>query len=218
MTYLAPTFKSNSFTCPFCNTISEQKWDHNTIIHRDDKFIITSTIYPNSGYNTLSVSTCYHCKKFIIWLNDKIIDPIMSNIPLPNNDMPEIIKQIYNEAREVFPISRKSAAALLRLAVQRLFIELGEKGKNINDDIKNLVQKGLAPDVQKSLDILRVTGNNAVHPGEIDLDENIELTSKLFYLMNFIVEELITKPKEIEKLFSFLPEKDQDNIAKRDNK
>ncbi|WP_424033423.1 DUF4145 domain-containing protein [Methylocella sp.] len=49
--------------------------------------------------------------------------------------------------------------------MQKLCVELGEKGKNIDDDIANLVKKGLSPELQQALDILRVIGNEAVHHG-----------------------------------------------------
>ena len=51
---------------------------------------------------------------------------------------------------------------------------MGEKGKDINTDIGNLVKKGLPIKVQESLDILRVIGNEAVHPGQLDLKDDIK--------------------------------------------
>jgi hypothetical protein len=38
--------------------------------------------------------------------------------------------------------------------------------------------------VQQSLDIVRVIGNDAVHPGQIDLTDDIETATKLFVLIN----------------------------------
>lgn len=136
--------------------------------------------------------------------------------PLPNSDMEDQIKADYIEAGTVFSDSPRAAAALLRLALQKLCKQLGEKGENINEDIKKLVGKGLNPLVQKSLDALRITGNNAVHPGEINLEEEPEKVRKLFELLNFIANKMITEPREIESFYSALPEGARDAVKKRD--
>jgi hypothetical protein len=93
---------------------------------------------------------------------------------------------------------------------------VGGAGKNINDDIRTLVSKGLPVMVQQALDVCRVVGNNAVHPGEIQLNDTPEIAQSLFRLINIIVEEMITKPKEIEKIYTALPEAARNAIAKRD--
>ena len=41
--------------------------------------------------------------------------------------------------------------------------------------------------IQKALDFVRVVGNEAVHPGEINLDDNKELYSLIFCLIIFLI-------------------------------
>ena len=94
--------------------------------------------------------------------------PVSGQSPLPNVEMPRNVREYYTEAAEIISRSPRAAAALLRLAIQVLCKELGENGNNINDDIASLVAKGLPAVVQQSLDVVRVTGNEAVHPGQID--------------------------------------------------
>jgi len=101
--------------------------------------------------------------------------------------------------------------------VQLLCKELGEKGENINDDIKKLVSKGLPELVQQSLDIVRLTGNEAVHPGQIDTDDS-DVVLQLFNLTNVIVEYMVALPNKVSGIYSSLPENSIKTIAKRDNK
>ena len=132
--------------------------------------------------------------------------------------MPEDVKEDYEEARLVVEVSPRSAAALLRLALQKLMRHLGESGENLNDDIANLVKKGLPEKIQKALDALRVIGNNAVHPGELDLRDDKETALALFELLNMIVEVMITQPKKVNEIYDKLPKGAKEAIKKRDNK
>ena len=54
---------------------------------------------------------------------------------MPLEDMPQVVKELYFEARDVYSISHKSACAILRLAVQHLCKELGEDGTNKNYEL-----------------------------------------------------------------------------------
>lgn len=147
-----------------------------------------------------------------------MIYPKILFVEQPNQDLNEEIKEDYLEAANVLNDSPRSAAAILRLALQKLCKQLGEKGRNINDDIGELVKKGLNPTIQKSLDVLRITGNNAVHPGELNLKEDRDRVLKLFRLINFIAEKMITEPKEIDGLYQDLPENSKKDVEKRDGK
>ncbi|CUO14782.1 DUF4145 domain-containing protein [Clostridium paraputrificum] len=218
--YVAPSLEKDAFTCPYCNTLSQQNKEESEYWYNDfsKKFQFASVnMYVNRPF-TITITTCQCCKRYHIWYNDKILVPCTSNIPLPLDSMPDDIKQLYNEARDVFPHSKRATAALLRLALQKLCVYLGEKGKNINDDIASLVSKGLPVEVQKALDYVRVTGNNSVHPGEMNIEDDDNVCLRLFSMINFIVDRMIVQPKEIEDAFDFLPEKAKVAIEKRDKK
>jgi hypothetical protein len=122
----------------------------------------------------------------------------------------------FEEAGTVLGASPRGAAALLRLVIQKLCKHLGGKGEKLDDDIALLVDKGLDRRVQRSLDIVRVIGNNAVHPGKIDLRDDRDTALKLFGLVNLVVEIMITQPKHIEEMYESLPEGSRKAIEKRD--
>jgi len=82
-----------------------------------------------------------------------------------------------------------------------------EEGKNINTDIRSLVKKEvLSGQVVKVADTLRITGNNAVHPGQIVDEDFDKVAAKMFDLINFIVKKAITEPKELDELYQLMPE------------
>jgi hypothetical protein len=163
-------------------------------------------------------SECFHCKQFSIWLHDTIIYPNQSNTPAASEDLPVEIRPVYEEARSIVEKSPRGSTALLRLCLQMLMPHLGEQGKDINKDIASLVSKGLNPQIQKSLDILRVIGNEAVHPGEIDLNDNKDIALALFQIINSIVDQMISHPKAVKDLYSSLPAGKIEGIQKRDQK
>lgn len=104
---------------------------------------------------------------------------------------------------------------MLRLSIQILCKELGEPGVNINTDIGSLVRKGLPVLVQQSLDVVRVTGSDAVHPGQIDTDD-AETVNRLFGLINVIIEYMIALPNEVSGLYTGLPTNKLKGITDRD--
>ncbi|MBL7107635.1 MAG: DUF4145 domain-containing protein [Phycisphaerae bacterium] len=168
--------------------------------------------------NNLLLSKCYHCKKITVWVHDNIVFPAEKQGVLPNQDLPDDIIQDFEEARTILGLSPRGAAALLRLCIQKLCKFLGEKGKDLDKDIASLVGKGLNPLVQKSLDIVRVIGNEAVHPGVINLNDNRDTANQLFDLINSIADQMISHPNSVQKLYGQLPEEKRKAIEKRDEK
>lgn len=218
--YIAPQYNLNGFNCPNCNAFAEQNWSLKILVRHE--FTKPNGQKETGNYDfpkNFSTAKCSRCHGQSIWLDQKMIYPLTGNAPMPNLDMPDDVKNDYEEARSIVNLSSKGAAALLRLAVQRLCVHLGEKGKYINEDIKSLVKKGLPETMQQALDSVRVVGNNAVHPGQIDFDDDPETAHKLFGFINIIVDMLITQPKKIREFYDFkLPEGTKESIAKRDGK
>ncbi len=203
--YKVPEFQESSFNCPFCNAFAEQSW--------------SEVYYQSGGFRELDavdVCFCSHCRHYSIWYDGKMIYPDFSGIELPNEDLDKDVKEDYLEAASIVQKSPRGAAALLRLAIQKLVKQLGENGENLNTDIGNLVKKGLPVKVRQSLDALRVIGNESVHPGELDMKDDLGTASTLFKLVNLIAEKMITEPKEIDAIYKKIPESKKQQINERD--
>ncbi|WP_197739581.1 DUF4145 domain-containing protein [Vibrio taketomensis] len=182
--------------------------------HIEHDFKSSFSSFVPSGF---AIASCSACDGFSLWVEQQMKYPKTTSLPSPNEDLAHDIKDLYLEAASIIVDSPKGSTALLRLALQKLLKQVGKSGKNINNDIKELVSEGLSPKIQQALDLLRVVGNNAVHPGQINIDDNAEVAYKLFSILNFIAEELITKPKELESLYSdLIPEDTQEHIKQRD--
>ena len=204
--YSPPVFKEDGFHCPYCEVYADQSWSLGT---RNSMGRIIGE---------LTTAQCRHCFRYSLWVKGKMIYPRASCAPLPSEDMPQDVEDDFLEARNIVESSPRAAAALLRLAIQKLMVDIGEKGSNLNEDIGNLVKKGkLVEKVQKALDSVRVIGNNAVHPGQIDLKDDINTAITLFELVNMIVEIIITEEKKVNAIFNKLPKGAKAQIKKRNS-
>jgi hypothetical protein len=223
--YVAPEYNLKAFHCPHCGVYAKQSF------HNGKQFLGTD----KSLHFGLSI--CSHCGEKSVWREvweenqadsqssakssvskAELIFPDASIAPMPSEDMPQDIKDDYLEARTIVNRSPRGAAALLRLCVQKLMPHLGGGGKDINEDIKSLVGKGLPVEIQQALDALRVIGNESVHPGQMAVKDDKTSALQLFGLLNFIVEDRITRPKKIAEFYNTLPQDKRDAIAKRDGK
>lgn len=209
-TITAPSFRVPAFTCTHCHTMSQMDWAD--LYAHNFQFHISGILR----------CTCTNCNNFSLWsydpesTNGVLIFPLAVVAPDCSPDLPVDCRLDFEEARQICGKSPRGAAALLRLCLQKLLVHLGGAGKNIDDDIKTLVSKGLDPHIQQALDVVRVTGNNAVHPLEMNLEDDEDSVLVLFDMINLIVEERISRPKNIQNRFANLPEKARLAIEKRD--
>jgi len=185
-----------------------------------DVFIFPDGSHGGYSYQieNLFASKCFSFIGLSIWKSDKIVIPKSNFEFIPNEDLRDDIKEDFNEAAGIVNDSPRGSVALLRLCIQKLCVQVGQKGKNINDDIAALVKEGLSARIQQALDIVRVTGNNAVHPGQIDLKDDRATAVRLFELINIIADATISQPKQIAALYDNLPQASKDAIIKRDGK
>jgi hypothetical protein len=243
-----PTFGSDKFRCPHCTVVSQQTWfdsrraakstnalldhvfyDYRTNVSDYQQVTIVEFMQKAHEVNDrhmsefvpegFSVATCRACGNSTLWIDASLVYPRETPVDPPNQDMDADIRALYSEAVSIVVDSPRGATALLRLALQLLLKQLGKPGENINSDIRDLVSNGLSARIQKALDLLRVVGNNAVHPGQIDMNDNKEVALKLFQVLNFIADEMITKPKELDLLYSdVVPDEVKQHINERDGK
>lgn len=212
MRYTAPDKKLSAFTCPHCGVYAQMKYsEHN---FKEDEICITFDECIDT--NTTTLARCANCGNKIIWIKDEYVYPNLLPIS-PNKDMPNVVKVLYEEAGLIYTKSPRAACALLRLAIDRLCNELEETDRDINKNIASLVKRGISVEVQQALDIVRVVGNKAVHPGQIAFDvDSVETAETLFTLINLIVDRLISEPKRIDEMFDKLPENVKNAVKKRD--
>ena len=183
-----------------------------------DPFIEGAHVTSDFTLHNVYATECFACHRVALWVAEGVIYPPVRLGPAANVDLTEDIVRDFEEARQIVNLSPRGAAALLRLCVQKLCLLLGQPGKNIDADIAALVANGLPPMVREALDAVRVIGNEAVHPGQMDLSDDRNTAGKLFGLVNFIAEQMISNPKQILEIYEELPESKRAAIALRDGK
>ncbi|WP_236190833.1 DUF4145 domain-containing protein [Pseudomonas paraglycinae] len=215
--FVPPEFKNASFNCPHCHAFAGMSWEMLTI----------------GGFRSpigFIAAQCQSCKKRSIWrskalekvgdlsslLEADMVYPRLVSAAPAHPQMPELIRDDFEEARQVASISPRSAAALLRLCLEKLCQHLTGTTNKIDTQIADLVEKGLPRKIQQALDTVRVIGNEAVHPGTLDLRDSEKFVYPLFRLINLIIEDQIASPNAINDLFDLLPEEKRKGIEQRD--
>ena len=153
--YSLPEYQSDGFNCPYCNAYAKQTWA--ALSYGADQIGDQDYIYINEAH--VEVSICSRCESATFWLHEKIIYPTARMGPPANSDLPDNVKEMYEEASAIAGLSARAACALLRVAIEMLLKDLGhlKENSNINDSIGELVGAGVDKRVQQALDVVRVT-------------------------------------------------------------
>lgn len=185
---------------------------------------------PDNIWGDIARATCLACTEDSVWKKDDFLVPerslpfgtrqqekpsyvpvtrwVMiwpkeSNAPLAHEELPESLRQLHAEARAVLTDSPRAAAALLRLLMEKLLQDATGEAGNLNTQIGLLVKRGTFDQrLQETADTIRVSGNTAVHPAEIQSQgDTAEVALAMFELVNFLVEDLIARPGRITHLY-----------------
>ena len=121
--------------------------------------------------------------------------------------MPDSVKDLYIEASNIFSDSPRGGSAILRMALQHLIRHFGVQEKRLDHAIRELAKRtDFNEYVVKAADAIKITGNKAVHPGELSDADIDEIGSKMFGLLNYLVRQGITEPKKISDIYEQLPD------------
>ena len=218
--YVSPEYRKQAFTCPNCSVYSKHDWVWEWV---NETFGSFSSKHGGAGSNEIVneiwLCKCQNCGYVSFWYKKQLAWPLNVNVEPPLEGMPDDVKDLYNEARSIVQLSPKGSCAILRLALQILCNRLAgqDEKKKIDGAIKKLVENGLPSTLQKAMDTVRIIGDEAVHPGEINIDDNKDFAITMFRLINIIIEKMIVEPQEIDDRYNLMPSNKLEGIEHRDN-
>lgn len=154
---------------------------------------------------SLQLSKCHSCKAIAAWIGNRIVWPPMAQGIVPHVHMPAEIKVDFIEASSILRLSPRGAAALVRVALEKLINHLVGEPVKPNDGIQILVDKGMPVRVQKMCDAVRILANDSVHLGTIDANDDAASAIRLFHLVNVIVDQTIGLDKLADDVYGGLP-------------
>ena len=145
-----------------------------------------------------------------------MVYPMTPGAPDANKDMPDQIKQDYDEASDIASRSPRSACVLLRLCVEKIADDFVSGGGDLNSKIGKMVKDGLPDKIRTYMDAVRIIGGEAAHHLTMDLQDDRRTANTLFMLVNYISDWAYTQKKLGEEIFETLPEGKKAAIEKRD--
>ncbi|MEU4675109.1 DUF4145 domain-containing protein [Amycolatopsis sp. NPDC023774] len=225
--YVPPEREKDRFNCPSCGAFAAQSWHALGYEEHDGAFGLTwksmqSLRLPNLEDRTVSTehiwrgARCASCNAWSVWRQNTMIYPQRRVGDLPHPDMPEEVKTLYVEATRVAAVSPRAGAAFARVAIERLLktLDSGAPTKTNLAGYIDRVRPRVSSPLARLLDVVRVTGNQALHVDEqppelvvLILDEDQpDVLETLLETTNDLVDELITRDQRSRELRDKLPD------------
>jgi hypothetical protein len=218
-----PELDKDGFDCPRCGLWAHQHWATKNIQETMDYTAVDGSPRKTSMWKE---SLCARCGDPSLWRGDQMVYPLARLGSSAHEDMPDPVRELYEEAATVAAVSRRAGAALARATVERLLRHLDTDApkkatlESRIDRIRNQVGTPLG----QRLDIVRVLGNGMLHvdgdPGDLvvmalDDDEGPALIELLLDTANDLVDELIARPQHTKSLWAKLPDGIREKLLKR---
>lgn len=225
-----PEYKLPRFNCPRCGAFAGQEW-------RQLSYLAGYEEYNQSYYEELKdgeqgstwyASSCASCMGNCLWIDTVLVYPADRpglSVPVPADEMPGEVKDLYLEASAVLPYSRRAAAALCRASLERLakLLTPDEKPGTSLDNRLIALSGRTTGALTKGLQIIRHAGNTALH-GARDDDASVviymdgdeaDMIELFFVTINELVDELIARPARIESAYSLIPDEKRKAVEKK---
>jgi hypothetical protein len=216
-----PAVEKAAFACPHCNAYAQQTW---TVIAErigTGQYSHVAGFYEvtDEGPVPWMRGHCTKCDHSSLWLNERMVYPTVSTLPIPHPDMPSDVVALYNEARGVAAVSRRAGAAMARATLELLLKTvlptlMTVPGNASLDDLIVLVEPMVSIAMGTPLMVVRHAGNKSVHveanPDDVMvlvLDEGeSEVMELIFDTVNDLVSELITRKNKMLKYEALIPD------------
>lgn len=221
-----PALHRERFVCPRCDVFAAQTWfevwlkpggnrayerAYDILWGADEVEHVEETEVSSCWY----MSECTSCQHRSVWREEALIYPAASPAPIPSEDMPSEVRELYDEASAVAAVSRRAGAAFARATLERLLKLLdpaAPSGSKLDEYIARVIPRVNAA-TGKLLTLIRHVGNKSLHVEDTPddaivlllTDEDVELLGVLFQTINDVIEELITRPNQAAMLYDAVP-------------
>jgi hypothetical protein len=195
--------------CPHCGNESSQVLVHSQVCEWVGRSLVDDAeLNLGRTYFVASCETCNHILLYSFYGDDHadrypeifaesyLEYPASGNLPL---SVPDSIRQVYEEATKIKLSSPNAFAVQIRRALEVLCKDRGAKGKNLNEQIKDLVSREELPaTLGEAADLLRHLGNTGAHADEKSIRlSQVKALDKFF---RAIVEYVYVAPSTVSAL------------------
>ncbi|ESZ51000.1 DUF4145 domain-containing protein [Mesorhizobium sp. RSR565B] len=192
-----PEFNGKKFKCPRCSVVAAQIWTG--VFKKNAKKTINGYVAMDAMITDLGLSTCDACSAKCLWFEGQLVYPSQAIAHQVPEDLPAEVRKDFEEAAAIASASPRAAAALLRMCIEGLCKTVAGKD-TFEDAIVELERQGIPTPVTVAMDVVRLTGNEALHGGRLYGSDDAKTVSTLFRLASLIVSWAITERKELQEL------------------